>query len=379
MDFLDKNLEKIGTAARELNLPIETVKVKPPFNKTFWVLMLGKGYPTPRQKFRWCTDRLKIEPTNEFVRDRVSEFGEVVMVIGTRKDESASRAQVMANHKVSGRILRKHSSLSNAYVLAPIEDWTTDDIWSYLLNSSSPWGGDNHALFTLYKDSNAGECPLVIDKSTASCGNSRFGCWVCTVVTEDKSLMGLIESGRRDLIPLLKYRNWLQEIRDKKAFRDNKRINGRVYWVGEGEEKKLGLGPFTLEARKEMLRRLLLTEREVGFRLILPEELINIRQLWIEQGDWGDSLPRIYEEVYTERLDWFYDERPFLLGEEMALLDQLCQEANVPPELMRKLFTAELDTYGIKHRHNIYKQIDRILHEEWLHLSVTEEGKNALS
>ena len=373
IDFIDQNLKAIEQTANQLHMPIKTVKVQPLLERTFWVLLIGKGYPTPRQKFRWCTDRLKIEPTNRFVLDRISEYGEVIMVMGVRKSESTSRAQVMQSHKISGRTLRKHSSLPNAYVFAPIEDWSTDDVWTYLLNSSSPWGGDNHALFALYKDSNAGECPLVIDKSTPSCGNSRFGCWVCTVVKEDKALMGLIESGREDLIPLLEYRNWLQEIRDNENYREHKRMNGKVYWVGTGEDRKVGLGPFTIEARKEMLRKLLKVQKEIGFSIISHEELKNIRRIWIDSGDWGDSLPQICHEIYGDNIDWFYDERPFLSEEDMKLLDFLCRQEDIPPELMRKLFTAELDCYGLKYRRNIFRIIDRIMKEDWIH--VTDEGE----
>ncbi|MCB1193045.1 MAG: hypothetical protein H7A23_12965 [Leptospiraceae bacterium] len=32
------------------------------------------------------------------------------------------------------------------------------------------------------------ECPLVIDDTTPSCGNSRLGCWTCTVIDQDKSM-----------------------------------------------------------------------------------------------------------------------------------------------------------------------------------------------
>ena len=37
-----------------------------------------------------------------------------------------------------------------------------------------------------------GECPLVVDTSTPSCGTSRFGCWVCTLVDQDRSMEAMI-------------------------------------------------------------------------------------------------------------------------------------------------------------------------------------------
>ena len=69
--------------------------------------------------------------------------------------------------------------------------------------------------FSLYADADSGECPFAgihAGGQTQSCGNSRFGCWVCTVVKEDKSLNGFIKSGHRELIPLAEFRKWLMSI-----------------------------------------------------------------------------------------------------------------------------------------------------------------------
>lgn len=63
---------------------------------------------------------------------------------------------------------------------------------------------------SLYADADSGECPFAgihAGGQTQSCGNSRFGCWVCTVVKEDKSLNGFIRSGHRELFHLLNLEN----------------------------------------------------------------------------------------------------------------------------------------------------------------------------
>src|SRR5690606_22076997 len=128
-----------------------------------------------------------------------------------------------------------------------------------------------------------------IDQSTPSCGNSRFGCWVCTVVQEDKSLKGFIESGDEWLTPLLRFRNWLSENRDNPNYREKKRMNGAVYLVGDDENKRKGLGPYTLEHRKVILKELLETEKELQhpdhpkYELITLEELKEIRRIWFEK------------------------------------------------------------------------------------------------
>lgn len=234
INSINQTLRRIQDEALLRNLPIETHKVKPIIKQSFWVNIIGKGYPTPNQQFRWCTDRLKIDPANQFIMDKVSSFGEVIMVLGVREDESITRGNVIRSHSVDGKLFMRHSTLSNAYVYAPIRSFTLDDVWDYLLNHTCPWGDDNHELHRLYQDSNSGECPLIIDKSikesAGSCGNSRFGCWVCTVVTEDKALTGFIQSGHDWMKPLLDFRNWLTTIRDDRTRRMKYRMNGQIYY-----------------------------------------------------------------------------------------------------------------------------------------------------
>ncbi|WP_243387444.1 DNA phosphorothioation system sulfurtransferase DndC [Bacillus kexueae] len=371
--YINEQLLKMRSTARELGLPIHVEKVKPDVKNSFWVNLIGKGYPAPRQKFRWCTDRLKIDPANKFILERVSEFGEAVVVLGVRKAESATRAQVMNTHKIEGKTLRRHTKLPNSYVYAPIEDFSLDDVWTYLLQVPNPWGSNNNDLLSLYQDSQSGECPLVIDQSTPSCGNSRFGCWVCTVVQEDKSLKGFIDSGDEWLTPLVAFRDWLANNRENPDNREKKRMNGAVYLVGDEDNKRKGLGPYTLEHRKEILRYLLETEKQIQnpedpqYQLITKEELKEIRKIWFEKGDWEDTLPKIYEEVYEKKIDWNIEGQEFFESEDIILLKSLCQEEGLEFELVQKLINLEFEQYGFKHRHGIYKEINRILNEEWIH------------
>ncbi|MGL5151000.1 MAG: DNA phosphorothioation system sulfurtransferase DndC, partial [Clostridium sp.] len=195
--------------------------------------------PTPTSiRFRWCTERLKIKPSNKFIEDKVKENGEVVVLLGVRKSESIARKIRIENRQIDGYLLTPHGSLQNTYVYNPIVDLTTDDVWKVLLsnNGITPWGGDNNELFSLYMGSDAGECPFTITKNekgevdSPSCGNSRFGCWICTVVKEDKSLTGFIANGETWLNPLLEFRTWLLSIRDKHEFRQQYRRDGNHYY-----------------------------------------------------------------------------------------------------------------------------------------------------
>src|SRR5262249_16283910 len=251
----------------EQGLPFETEKVTPKVDRSFWVNLIGRGYPAPSRRFRWCTERLKIEPADDFIKARVAEFGEVVMVLGVRSAESATRAQVMSFHRIKGSALSRHSSLLNAFVYAPIESFTVDDVWTYLLQNQSPWGNDNRDLVAMYRNAQAGECPLVVDKTTPSCGNSRFGCWVCTVVERDRSMEALIECGEEWLEPLLEFRDLLSDTQDpqkKRTFREFRRRSGQVAFIGDSDSPVPG--PYKLDFCRELLRKLLATQIEVQRR-----------------------------------------------------------------------------------------------------------------
>lgn len=236
-NLIDSNLSNMFQTAKSKGFPIETFKVKPEIEQTFWVNIIGRGYPTPNQTFRWCTDRMKIDPADKFIENIVDKSGEVIMLLGVRKGESNSRDKVIENHQIEESLLMKHTSLPNAFVFSPILDFNVDDIWTLLLNEKEqcPWGNDYSILYSLYNDSSSAECPLVVDKSikesAGSCGNSRFGCWVCTVVSEDKALSGFIRTGTTWLSELLEYRNWLTEIRDDRTKRTKARTNGQYYFM----------------------------------------------------------------------------------------------------------------------------------------------------
>jgi DNA sulfur modification protein DndC len=133
VDYIDNTLHKIDEIAKLRVMPFRAEKVLPTLNNSFWVNLIGRGYPAPTTRFRWCTERLKIEPANRFIAEKVTDYGEVIMVLGVRKTESTTRQQLMGAYQVKDHFLRRHSTLPGAYVYAPIEDFSTDDVWTYLL------------------------------------------------------------------------------------------------------------------------------------------------------------------------------------------------------------------------------------------------------
>ena len=380
VDQIKGVLDTINTVSEQRGLPISAHPVYPRTDQTFWVNLLGRGYPAPSSRFRWCTERMKIDPVSEFITERVMEFGEVIVVLGSRSQESASRAQVIAKHRIDGSALSRHTSLPNAYTYMPIESWSADEVWEYLMSAPPPWGGSNRPLFELYKGSNQGECPLVIDKSTPSCGNSRFGCWTCTVVTEDKALHGLIESGADWMKPLLAFRNKLHDSTrgDSAAtFRNYKRRTGRVTFDSkdkEATEKKLIRGPYWLKYRREWLRELLEIEKTIitsghDITLITREELQVIRQEWLRdpnEPDWEDSVPRIFAEVFPDEvINWTENDNGAFSETDTTILRNLEEEYQIPAAMIMKLMEVEIAQSSLGRRYKVSEQLKGVLKQDW--------------
>lgn len=380
VSYIDTTLERINKAAAEQGLPFQAHKVQPEINDSFWVNLIGRGYPAPSNKFRWCTERLKIDPANKFILDRVTEHGEVVMVLGVRKSESATRAQVMSLHEVAGSDLRRHSSLSNAFVYTPIEDFDTQDVWNYLLQAPSPWGNNNRDLVTMYKNAQAGECPLVVDTTTPSCGNSRFGCWVCTVVTQDHSMEALVENGEEWMEPMLDLRNWLASTQDPKRkpeFRSFKRRTGRIS-LDKKTQSPIP-GPYHFHVRQDILRRVLQVEASVqkdgpatDKTLILDDELREIRRLWrTELQDWDDCLVKIISEFPHRTITWDDDDRGAFSHREREVLEDISSRHDISGAMIARLLDIERELQGLSRRAGIFTKLDKALGEDWL----TEEDE----
>lgn len=210
--WAEASLTKMERKAAENKMLILPRRLTPKMNNTYWVNLIGRGYPYPRKNFRWCTDRLKIEPSNSFIKSVLDSENEAILVLGTRKAESKTRREVMEEYekKRYRAHLSKNGSFANSYVFTPIENWSDDEVWQYLMQYENPWGHSNKELLAMYSGaSQDGECPLVLDTSSPSCGNSRFGCWVCTLVSEDRSMAAMIQndSEKAWMQPLLDFRN----------------------------------------------------------------------------------------------------------------------------------------------------------------------------
>lgn len=282
MKHILSSMDDIATAASAFGLPVKTKITRPAIEQSFWVNLIGRGYPSPNRSFRWCTDRMKILPTSRYIKDQVDSAGKVVLLLGVRRSESSTRSSSVARYD-NGQRLNRHNDLVGCMVFRPIIELSTDDVWEFLANYAPPWGGSHRKLIQLYRDAGGGECPVVTQKSDApSCGttSSRFGCWTCTVVEKDRSLEGFVEAGFTEFGPLLDFRDWLALIRNQPERRQARRRDGRVTITDGGTFVP---GPFTLETRHEIMDRLLALQAKVDQPLISEHEIGLIHRIWSEE------------------------------------------------------------------------------------------------
>lgn len=287
--FVNRVLQRMDESFAALQIPVTVVKTSPAVEESFWVNLLGRGYPAPKRMFRWCTDRMKIRPTTRFIREQVAQNGEVILLLGSRRAESGERAKNIGRREslVANSRLNPHSDLGGCMIYTPIAEFSTDEVWLTLLQSKPPWGGDYRELMQLYSHANGGECPFVVsDDETASCGTSsaRFGCWTCTVVEKDSSIEALIDAGFEHLIPLADFRNRIKTVSEKPEYRSKIRRNGRP-----------GLGPLTVEARQLLLNELLITQSQTNMPLISDQEIRLIREQWAK--DETESVIREFNKL----------------------------------------------------------------------------------
>ena len=375
--WVDKSLKSMKDEAEKKGLPFVPTKLIPDYNNTFWVNLIGRGYPFPRMKYRWCTDRLKIQPVNNFIKNKIAEHGEIILVLGTRKQESTRRNRTMTNleKRRVRELLSPNPTLANELVFSPMEDWSDDDVWSFLLQYKNPWNYSNMDLMTMYRGATAdNECPLQVDKSAPTCGKSRFGCWVCTMVEKDKSMEAMIlnDQEKEWMSILLEFRNEFGNEEGDRERRSFRRMRGNL----QGNYGKLFHGPHKKEVREYWLERLLNIQKEIqengpeefsDLELIRIPELQAIRRIWVnDKHEFDDSLPKIYEKVVGKEFEdpeWIHYEN--FEAEEWNILKEVCEEMfpdeELAFEMMYSLVDVESKSSGVNQRKGILDSVNSII------------------
>jgi DNA sulfur modification protein DndC len=402
--WVENSLSTMSDAVAKLHkdFPVQPHRLTPALQDRFWVNLIGRGYPAPRPKFRWCTSRLKISPSNSFINNVVKQNGEAILVLGTRSAEGASRAsnakkfqegkqtkiitlkdgtqkEVITWQKENtrkGANLSVSKDLDRAWVYTPVNEWSNDDVWQYLTQVKNPWGYRNTDLLGMYSGATEdGECPLVVDTSTPSCGDSRFGCYVCTLVDEDKSMKAMINNDdeKEWMLPILDFRNkWLSVSNEKREYRDFRRMNGTLTLYND----KLVHGPYRQHHREKMLAALLEAQEAIhelapaeakGFELIGIDDLEEIRRIWVsEKHEIEDTIPGIYKKVTGKAYPGKdVDERQNLKVDDLQLLEKLCDEQGDPEgvlyQLTRELLHIEHQNRTLVRRKGLFDEMRKSL------------------
>ena len=372
--WVEKSLKQMKALAEEKDLPFVPERLIPDYNNTFWVNLIGRGYPFPRMKYRWCTDRLKIQPVNNFIKNKIAEHGEIILVLGTRKQESSRRNRTMINleKKRVRELLSPNPTLANELVFSPMEDWSDDDVWAFLMQYKNPWGYSNMDLLTMYRGATAdNECPLQVDKSAPTCGKSRFGCWVCTMVEKDKSMEAMIANDQEKewMSALLEFRNEFGNEEGDRERRSFRRMKGNL----QGNYGKLFHGPYKKEVREGWLRRLLEIQKDINengpeeftnLELICIPELQAIRRIWVnDKHEFDDTVPKIYEEVIGKKFvdpEWIHNDN--FESEEWKILKEICETSYADEELVFEMMYTLIDienrSTGLNQRKGILDAID---------------------
>lgn len=362
LQFVNKQLNSIQEKSIELGMPFKVDHTTPKLENSFWVNLIGKGYPAPTNMFRWCTDRLKISPTTQYIKDKISDYGEAIILIGTRSDESSARAASIKKHDVKGERLRDHP-LPNANAYAPIKDMTTDEVWTYLRLTRNPWTEDkNLEIQTLYTNGSGGDCPIVMDVKTPSCGNSRFGCWVCTVVKRDRSMEALVDNGEEWMRPLITIRDFLYKTID----RDREDYVAEEFRMPIRRNKAEGIGPYWPKWRFHILKMVLAAQKvasneDENNQLISLQELAAIQVIWNRDYIYEYSVSEAYKEVYGEAVE--FGQKTLDTNYEKELLKDICGSENGDIKLINRMLKAQKMKGLLVKKNGLQNDIENILQE----------------
>jgi DNA sulfur modification protein DndC len=156
---------------------IETIVIVPRLD--YITLMLGRGYSAPGPGFMWCTTEMKRKPVERFMASM--NHGTWVKLTGVRLDESANRRRLIISRCGLGTDVcgsaywllgKKWASID----VAPIVNWSTEDVVTYLKTHKQPWTGETE------------DYSFLLNRVYCGRETMRNGCWICTVVSNDEML-----------------------------------------------------------------------------------------------------------------------------------------------------------------------------------------------
>jgi DNA sulfur modification protein DndC len=142
-----QTLGSLSREAKENNVPFRTEIVFPPLKDKYFSKVIGRGYPVPSFKFRWCTDVLWVRPIRRFIK---SVDGQSIILLGIRKGESIERDRVLSRYKTSHDYYYHQADNKNVLIYSPIIEYQTADIWAVLNQESKLESINTEKLQILY-------------------------------------------------------------------------------------------------------------------------------------------------------------------------------------------------------------------------------------
>jgi DNA sulfur modification protein DndC len=280
-------LRKMGVAAKV---------VLPPLDERFFVYMLGRGVPPPKNRFRWCTDQLKVGPMEAELLGLRQAVGEkLLMLIGVRVGESAARDQRIAiscsrdGAECGQGWFGEATPESVADTLSPLLAWRTCNVWEWLTERAPAAGFPTaHMIADYYGGMSSVESIADL--------NGRTGCAGCNLASKDQALDRVL------LLPAWPHLRPLKRLRplyiELQLHKNRIRKDGSERRVDGTLVKNPGrIGPLKMEARRAGLTEVLSIQEEIntaakqlgrpGMVLIDDEELTRILQLQAE-NTWPD-------------------------------------------------------------------------------------------
>lgn len=295
--------------------------VLPTLDDRFYVYMLGRGVPPPKNRFRWCTPQLKIEPMQNALQSRRQEVGEkFLMLTGVRLGESAARDERIAIScsKDSGECGQGWFQVNPGEAvndtLAPLLHWRLCFIWDWLYFANTA----NYMKFIGLDQPGHGYDMLGDIAAVYGDDEARTGCIGCNLASKDTALENLIQTPEwAHLKPLTELKPLFQELQKPKwrLRKANPETKKDGTYVKNGQR----MGPLTMEARTYALSHVLDIQRRAQVDLINAEEENRIRQL-ISLNQWPDgwSGDEIHADVAINSIKVIDNElivQPLLLGD----------------------------------------------------------------
>ena len=274
-------LNVLDTLARR---GVRTQVVLPALDDRYFVYMFGRGVPPPKNRFRWCTSQLKIEPMMAALSGIREQAGEkLLMLTGVRLGESAARDTRIAlscsrdGAECGQGWFQEATPDSVADTLAPLLHWRICHVWDWLTFDAPTHGFDASIVAEVYGQGTETEEV-----------NARTGCVGCNLTSRDTSLDRVLR------LPQWAYLAPLKRL--KPLYRELTKTQYRLRKDGSERRKDgalmanpMRLGPLTFEARRYGLSVILAAQAEVNavadtqgrprISLINDEELARVHEL----------------------------------------------------------------------------------------------------